>query len=165
MGKDAFVTRDAAAVEKVSAVAADIAATFSELNDHMMSHLAEEEEFWPPELLRYPREKEKEVVELIVKDGVSNGGEAFQFFLCAIFQAMGIPIAGVKDDANRSNLKPWAAESVKQEMTKTVPYFVRRFLVPGWNKKFMHFRSLLRAIEGDKEVSQAANTDCSCVVM
>jgi hypothetical protein len=118
--------------------------SFAQLSDLMLAHLDEEERFWPEQLRKHGADKVNHAEQLIITEGQKHGA-SFQITLILVCEAMGCSLTGPHPDAG------WAPPAAKDAFRAKLPLIVRRLLVPGWERKWRHYKGVLLSILDDEE--------------
>ena len=126
--------------------------------EHLLGHLAEEEEYWPAVIRRYGKDKLEKIEQTIVDNGIKNGGAAFQMALIEVCEGMGVNLTGPHPEHG------WASKAVKDNMKKKLPKIVRSVLAPMWRKNWEYHTDMLLSITTDIETPVLRATGC-CTIM
>ena len=150
---------------------ADIAPTqeqlktsFTAWNDLMCAHLAEEETFWPPELLKQGNKFHDQVIQTIVNAGVAAKGvegEAFKMLFCSIADALGAPPKAAAKIQKlygpfKLEIDPWAGKQNHDAMYYGVPFPVRWLLRPMWDRRYQTWKATIESVWGNEDVMKIA---------
>jgi len=159
---------------KIHELVAEFKTTVHNLTEKTLVHLAEEERFWTPVCEQYGEAKRKEVEQMIVKEGINHGGQAFQNFGCAIADSMKITIcadpyeASLKSAGVNTHIDGWANKRIQTEFMSALPYPVRKLLMPGWNKRYLKFRAMINSCAGEVDIlhvqDEVVATGCACII-
>lgn len=138
---------------------------YNGMHDHMMEHFHAEEEFWSAAITKIP-EKEWARIENKIKNTVQKA-KSGEMFLCSILDSMGYCF---KNYSFRPEDTRWTGEDGIKIILGDVPYPVRAFIFPGFNKRYQRYKTLITAIGGDRDVLNLYRTDgteqagCACVI-
>lgn len=149
--------------------------TFQSLSEHTLTHLAEEERFWTPVTEQYGEKKRTEVEKLIVNEGIAHGGQGFENFGCAIAHAMGV--TSISADVYEAPLRAagvdthidgWASKELQTLFMSGLPFPVRKFLMPGWNKRYFKFKAMINSCAGEVDIlhvqDEVVAQGCACIL-
>jgi hypothetical protein len=136
-----------------SPIGDDVRRSFAQLSDLMLSHLDEEERFWPEQLRKHGADQVSKVETLIIREGMKHGRSS-QITLILVCEAMGCNLTGPHPDAG------WASPAAKDAFRSKLPLLVRKLLVPGWERKWLHYKSILLSIQDDEEVAPVTAGCC-----
>lgn len=139
---------------------------YIEMHDDMLTHFQAEEEFWVEAILKVPR-KEWERIENNIKTVVQKV-KSGELFLCSILDSMGYCF---KNYSFRPEDTRWCGEDGVKVILGDVPYPVRAFIFPGFNKRYQRYKTIISAIGGDRDVLNLYRTDgtehagCACTIV
>jgi hypothetical protein len=133
----------------------EVRRAFAQLSDLMLAHLDEEERFWPEQLRKHGADKVTQAEKLILAEGQKHGA-SFQITLILVCEAMGCSLTGPHPPAG------WAPPAVKDEFRSKLPLLVRKLLVPGWERRWLHYKGLLLSVLDDSEEEPARATPGCC---
>lgn len=95
--------------------------------------------------------------------GRKNEGRHFENFAAAILYAMG-------EEINKVDRYPddtyWAGPLTRAEMLAAFPYPVRALLIPGWNKRYQRFKTMIHSLNGEQDLIQLLDQQagCACII-
>lgn len=120
------------------------------------------------------QKKRQEVEKLIVNDGIAHGGQAFENFGCAIADSMGCVITAdiyegpLKAAGVDVHIDGWACKALQTQFLSAMPYPVRKFLMPGWNKRYLKFKAMINSCAGEVDIlhvqDEVAAQGCGCII-
>jgi hypothetical protein len=138
---------------------------YADIFTHMMEHFHREEEFWSEAILKVGQ-KEWARIENTIKNTVQKA-KSGEVLLCSILDSMGYCF---KNYSFRPEDTRWIGEDGVKVVLGDVPYPVRAFIFPGFNKRYQRYKTLITAIEGDHDVLNLYHigpeqAGCTCVVV
>lgn len=135
------------------------------METHMKDHFHGEEEFWVEAILKVDQ-KEWIRIENTIKNTVQKA-KIGEMFLCSILDSMGYCF---KNYSFRPEDTRWIEEDGIKIILGDVPYPVRAIIFPGFNKRYQRYKTLITAIEGDRDILNLYRTDgteqagCACTI-
>lgn len=150
----------------------EIQKSFATLNESMLIHLAEEEVFWPPIILRHGKEEDKKVVNKVLSEEMKKKGEeveAFKVFAGSSFDAMGYGSEKmIYKIANMKQISPWCSEQFLQQVVADAPVIARLFIFSSWHKNYVRkWKLMIDSITGEEDflkLKTDTNNNCLCTV-
>ena len=138
--------------------------TFTEFDRLMCAHLAEEEVFWPPVLIKYGEKFLDKVAQDVVASGVNAkgvDGEAFKMLFCSAMEALGAPPKASEQVQKQygpfaMQTEPWCGKKNSDSVYYGIPFFVRWFLRPTWDKRYQTLKATIESVWGDEDVMKIA---------
>ena len=111
---------------------------------------------------------------MIVNEGISHGGQPFQNFGCAIADSMGIKItediyeAPLKAAGVNTRIDSWASKDLQAKFSSAMPFPVRKFLMPGWNRRYQKYKAMINSCAGDVDIlhvqDEVVAQGCACII-
>lgn len=120
---------------------------YNDMHAHMFEHFHAEEVFWCEAILKVPQ-KEWTRIENHIKNTVQKA-KSGEMFLCSILDSMGYTF---KNFSFRPEDTRWCSEDGIKIILGDVPYPVRAFIFPGFNKRYQRYKTIITAMTGDRDV-------------
>ena len=158
-----LAVRDAKSPEIPSAQE-QLKTTFAKFDGLMCAHLAEEEVFWPPHVLKQGQPFHDNVIKDIVSNGVAGKGvegETFKMIYCAISEAIGGPPKASEQVQKQygpfaMQTEAWCSKAYTDRLYYNTPFFVRWFLRPTWDHRFQTLKATIESVWGNEDMMKIA---------
>lgn len=115
---------------------------FTAYKEALFAHLAEEETFWPPVILKFGKIQFEKMHGLIIAAGGIPPSHAAQMISCSVMNALGININGVPAQTI-GDIAPWCNEKLAKEFYNDIPWIARAFFFPCWNRKYFMYKNMI----------------------
>lgn len=127
----------------------------------MGEHLQDEEKFWPSVILERNYETYRAIHDAM--HVYAKGQKSGKNFLMSVFDSMGYefdpsaPCHVIGDTR-------WCGEEQALAVINKIPYFVRAWIFPSYNRKYQYYKSLVNAVAKETEDKVPLESDGGCVV-
>eukprot|EP01038_Epipyxis_sp_PR26KG_P013161 gene13161-17630_t len=155
--------------EQITAKSLELVKEYNDFNDHMLLHLAEEEEYFPEIFKKHGTKVAKEIENRIVSHIVNHCGESGKLVNAAVLTSMGITYQ-IAMTYHEDDLPYWAGEDVRTTFLSQVPYPVKRYLFPRYIVRYNRMKGIINAIAHDEDVTLKFNVvadnhaNCGCII-
>mmetsp|Transcript_15202 Transcript_15202/g.16487 ORF Transcript_15202/g.16487 Transcript_15202/m.16487 type:complete len:285 (+) Transcript_15202:100-954(+) len=152
--------------DQVKTAVEELRSIFNTFVTHMDAHLNEEEAFWPAVVEKHGEKTFKKLEDKIVSYGRKHEGKAFENLAAAVLYAAGIEISNIEHYPEDTY---WGGPEARAELFAAFPYPVRAFLLPGWNKRYQRYKTMIHSVVGDRDIlhlqdQQGGCTAGSCII-
>lgn len=95
----------------------------------------------------------------LVEYGRVHEGKNFENFACSVIYATGGTISNVP---HRDGDTCWAGEKTRADFLLAFPYPVRALLLPGWNKRYQRYKTMILSVCGEVDVLHIQDQQPGC---
>lgn len=136
---------------------------YQALFDLMEEHLADEERFWPEVIRQHGEDFYRQVHDAMHKEARNQASG--KNFLMSVFDSMGYEFDPDKPIHNADDTR-WCSEDLANEIIiQKIPYFVRSWIFPPYNRKYQYYKALVKAVaDGKEDVLPLEYSESACTI-